>query len=282
MARETLVVNAIGGLCNRMRSIATGVHLAQVSGRRLKVVWHNNSDLAADYSDLFQAIPDDMDIIYPGNVEYGLKWDIPRMRNLYVSRLYQRARFAAVFSDASGLAEYFDDDKGFCDVIASKRGDILIISGLAVGGFDDEMFRRMFIPSARVQALIDQKTAGFNSDTVGVHIRRTDNRESIRQSPLELFVTEMADRIKVNDNVNFFVASDDAVVLHELSDRFGRRVICGDDKVSRRSLEGMMQGAADLWALAKTREILGSYYSSYTDTAALLGNIPLKVLTAIQ
>lgn len=278
MPVETLVVNAIGGLCNRMRAIATCLHLAELSDRKLKIVWHNNSDLAADYSDLFQAMPEGIRIINPGSIEYKLKWELPRRRNLYMSRLYQTMRFTKTFSDAAGLGSVYDD-RAFRDEIVSTHGDILVISGLAIGGFDKEVFRKIFIPSDKVKSLIDTKIQDFDENTIGVHIRRTDNHHSIRQSPLELFITEMTERIEANNKINFFVASDDAEVLHIISEKFGRRVKCGDDKASRSTHEGMLHATADLWALSSTQEILGSYYSSFTDTAALIGGIPLKVLT---
>lgn len=275
---RTLTVNAIGGLCNRMRAIATAAGLARSSQHRLTVVWQANNDLQARFTDLFRPLPDDIRIVEPGKIGYMLKWDIPRKRNLYLSEIYQRLGYGRVFREGGNLTPFYNRDADFTDEIINSTGDILIISGTATGGFNDEDFRELFSPSSCVEELIKEKTADFNEHTTGVHIRRTDNAKSIEASPLGHFISEMEARIERDGDTNFFVASDDAGVIRELSGRFGKRVITGDENASRTTLRGMLHGAADLWALSMTSEILGSYYSSYTDTAALLGNIPLRVI----
>jgi len=88
----------------------------------------------------------------------------------------------------------------------------------------------------------------------------------------------MEKRIEENDRTKFFVASDDPKVLHALVSRFGARVMCGDMQVSRKNLSGMLQATADLWALSRTKEIIGSYYSSYSEMAALIGGIPITIV----
>lgn len=277
--RRNLTVNAIGGLCNRMRAIAAGVNLARLSERELKVVWRSNADVRAGFTDLFEPLPEEIQVIEPGAGGYMLKWDIPRKRNLYVPAIYQKSVYSKIFREGGNLCGFYDCDEDFAKEIAEAKGNILLISGTATGGCREEDIRRLFRTSAAVRELIEEKTAGFNEKTVGVHIRRTDNAKSIEASPVELFISEMERRIEADSEVNFFVASDDGNVMRTLAARFGKRVMQGDENASRTSLRGMLHGAADLWALAMTSEILGSYYSSYTDTAALIGNIPLKIIS---
>ena len=208
-----------------------------------------------------------------------MKWDIPRKRNLYVPAIYQKSAYSKVFREGGNLCRFYGRDEDFAKEIAETKGNILLISGTATGGCREEDMRGLFRPSAPVRKLIEEKTVGFNDQTVGVHIRRTDNKKSIKASPVELFISEMERRIEADSEVNFFVASDDGNVMRTLAARFGKRVMQGDENASRTSLRGMLHGAADLWALAMTSEILGSYYSSYTDTAAVIGNIPLKIIS---
>ncbi|MCM1293310.1 MAG: hypothetical protein NC230_07015 [Bacteroides sp.] len=275
-----IIVNAIGGLANRVRTIAAGINLARATGRRLTVVWRNNRDLAAEFCDLFQPLPDDVEIISPSAREYFLKWEMPRKQNLYLSGLYQLLRFGFVHRDSNVMAETHDDDSGFTAQIAAiQSGDVLIISGSASGGFLEPDLREVCRPSQSVDRLLTEKTASFDDNTVGVHIRRTDHVQSISGSPDQLFIDEMDRRIDNNTTVKFFVATDDPVLMQKLVQRYGLRVMCGDGNVSRRTRDGMLQGAADMLALASTKEIIGSYRSSYSDTAALIGNIPLTVLS---
>lgn len=279
MDKKTLVINAIGGLANRMRSIASGVNLASLSGRNLKVIWRNNYDVKADFCDLFQPLPDHIHIQQPGEIEYSLKWEVPRRRNLYLSSIYQHILYQRVYSDSFGLRKFFDKDACFINELNSLTGNILISSGLGIGGFSPKTLRQLFRPSNEVERLVAVKTECFDTHTVGVHIRRTDNTESIENSPLELFMNEIDRCIQEDEHVNFFLASDAPDVMEILIRRYGNRITCGDNNASRTTRGGMLNGAADMWALSKTSKILGSYYSSYSEIAAMLGDIELKVMT---
>ena len=277
---DHLDINAIGGLCNRMRAIATACRLASASNRRLRVIWHSNDELRAPFNELFCPLPDDITLYEPSDVEYALKWEMPRKKNLYASALYQTLAYKAVYSDTSNLIRYCGRDEALRQEICSMKGNILIISGLSIGGYDAERMRMMFKPSQAVARIIESRTSRFDAHTVGVHIRRTDNVRSIEDSPLYLFVGEMERILRQEPLTRFFLATDDAGVMRELTGRFGDKLICGDDNVSRDTLRGMMHATADLWALASTSRILGSFYSSFTDLAAVLGDIPLRIMVS--
>lgn len=278
--RDHLDINAIGGLCNRMRAIATACRLASASDRRLRVIWHSSYELRAPFNELFCPLPDDITLYEPSDVEYALKWEMPRKKNLYASTIYQTLAYKAVYSDTSNLIGYCGRDEALRQEICSMKGNILIISGLSIGGYDAERMRMMFKPSQAVAKIIESRTSRFDAHTVGVHIRRTDNVRSIEDSPLHLFVGEMERILQQEPLTRFFLATDDAGVMRELTGRFGDKIICGDDNVSRDTLRGMMHATADLWALASTSRILGSFYSSFTDLAAVLGDIPLQIIVS--
>ncbi len=278
--RDHLDINAIGGLCNRMRAIATACRLASASNRRLRVIWHSNDELRAPFNELFCPLPDDITLYEPSDVEYALKWEMPRKKNLYASTIYQTLAYKAVYSDTSNLIGYCGRDEALRQEICSMKGNILIISGLSIGGYDAERMRMMFKPSQAVAKIIESRTSRFDAHTVGVHIRRTDNVRSIEDSPLHLFVGEMERILQQEPLTRFFLATDDAGVMRELTGRFGDKIICGDDNVSRDTLRGMMHATADLWALASTSRILGSFYSSFTDLAAVLGDTPLQIMVS--
>jgi len=278
--RDHLDINAIGGLCNRMRAIATACRLASASDRRLRVIWHSSDELRAPFNELFCPLPDDITLYEPSDVEYALKWEMPRKKNLYASAIYQTLAYKAVYYDTSNLIGYCGRDEALRQEICSMKGNILIISGLSIGGYDAERMRMMFKPSQAVAKIIESRTSRFDAHTVGVHIRRTDNVRSIEDSPLRLFVGEMERILQQEPLTRFFLATDDAGVMRELTGRFGDKIICGDDNVSRDTLRGMMHATADLWALASTSRILGSFYSSFTDLAAVLGDTPLQIMVS--
>lgn len=201
---DHLDINAIGGLCNRMRAIATACRLASASNRRLRVIWHSNDELRAPFNELFCPLPDDITLYEPSDVEYALKWEMPRKKNLYASALYQTLAYKAVYSDTSNLIRYCGRDEALRQEICSMKGNILIISGLSIGGYDAERMRMMFKPSQAVARIIESRTSRFDAHTVGVHIRRTDNVRSIEDSPLYLFVGEMERILRQEPLTRFF------------------------------------------------------------------------------
>ena len=69
---------------------------------------------------------------------------------------------------------------------------------------------------------------------------------------------------------------DDEKVKKELQDKFPGRVITLMDDTSRDSLEGMKFAVVDLFCLSKTKKILGSVASSYSQIAAEIGGIKVE------
>ena len=117
------------------------------------------------------------------------------------------------------------------------------------------------------------------SNLVGVHIRRTDNAESISRSPTELFERAIKTEIEKNPNAQFYLATDSAEEQQRLISIFGTRIIVNASKtLSRKTQQGMVDALVDLICLSRTTKIFGSYWSSFSETAAALGKTELIVL----
>ena len=84
--------------------------------------------------------------------------------------------------------------------------------------------------------------------------------------------------LKADPEANFFLATDDAALKRELIAKYGNRIITQQAPVSRSSIEGMRDAVVDLWCLASASRIIGSYWSSFTDTAAELFDAPLEIV----
>jgi hypothetical protein len=109
---------------------------------------------------------------------------------------------------------------------------------------------------------------------IGVHIRRGDNKKSIEGSPLENFLQKMRE----NKEAFYVVATDDTKVKEQIISEFGDRCIFPAVTLSRKTEEGMMNGVADFFALAKCVEVWGSYWSSFSEIASVYGNIGLTIV----
>ena len=67
----------------------------------------------------------------------------------------------------------------------------------------------------------------------------------------------------------FFLATDDNKEEALLRKTFPGRIISNELRVQERnSVEGMQDALVDLWCLAASSKIIGSFWSSFTDTAA--------------
>lgn len=66
----------------------------------------------------------------------------------------------------------------------------------------------------------------FSDAMIGVHIRRTDNLASIRQSPIELFYQKLDEKIKEDGKVAIYLATDSEEVKREMKERYGDRIFC--------------------------------------------------------
>jgi hypothetical protein len=126
---------------------------------------------------------------------------------------------------------------------------------------------------------IQQRLSELNispDNTLGVHIRRGDNDKSIQGSPLSVFL----ELLEVNPSPKFLVASDDMNVRTTLHRHFPGKCVFAARVLARSTEEGMVEGAIDFFALARCQTLLGSYYSSFTEIAALYGDSKLVIAKA--
>jgi hypothetical protein len=134
-----------------------------------------------------------------------------------------------------------------------------------------------FVPLQALQARIDRICEDFTSHTVGIHIRRTDNVDAINGSPTELFVQRMKEELQLYPETKFYVASDSLFEKNRMITVFGDRIIVLPDvDTSRNSVRGMQDALVELYVLSRTHKIFGSHQSSYSETAAQIGNIPYE------
>ena len=256
-----------GGLCNRLRAIATGVAVAKSYHCPSVIYWNNSQGLKADYCELFKPIPqEDVKLIenkqwlynINGNKDYMIRW--PLLKTMFEKTVFN-------FS-------IYRDGEIYSKLKMSYSRSLLLISCYPM--CTTYTIQGMFIPQNDIQRRIDEVVASFSERTIGVHIRRTDNVVSIQSSPFENFTNMMDTEINKNANTKFYVASDDDEVKESLKSKYPNRIITLMDDTDRNSLEGMKFAVVDLFCLSKTRKIIGSVASSYSQIAAEIGGIEIE------
>lgn len=271
-----ITIEPTGGLANRMRVIASGIWLKDQLSTGLTVVWNLNDELNCPFGDLFEPLTG-VSIIAKPTKYYRLR------------RSNQPTGFAQSKTKAINALlgiDYCIQEIDFHELIWPGKLDILETAKKnkhlyiqTCQEFGDNLYAfKLFKPISQLLAGIQKTTASFGPDAVGVHIRRTDNTFSIQHSPLDLFTEAMQQAIDVRPETTFYLSSDDAETKATLIEIFGERIITQNKKTDRKSVAGVQDAILDMYCLAATQSILGSYWSSFSDVAARINNIPLRVM----
>jgi hypothetical protein len=138
---------------------------------------------------------------------------------------------------------------------------------------------RSLKPTGMVNGMIDDiyaLTPTGTSQIVGVHIRRGDNEKATSESPSELFWEAME---KYSSSTVFYLATDSMDVRNEAIERFPNRILFASNSLlSRNDPIGCRDAVVDFFCLSRCSEIIGSYYSSFSEMAAMYGEVPLRIL----
>lgn len=276
---KKLIINPIGGLANRMRAIASGVALADKLDIDREIVWTCNSDLRCRFELLFENSELLPHIRYISCAKDLLFYDIPRKKNLYISSLTRKMHLDVLLSDYERLPEFLDNNDSLVGELAGARGNILIRSGLQFYDFDEELYRKLFVPRGEITEDSKRRVSFGNNRCIGLHIRRTDNDMSRKYSPLELFTDAVRREMAEDNSTQVYLASDDESVKNALHSEFGNRIICSEKPADRNTEEGIIEAFTEMVTLSMCDKIYGSYWSSFSEAAALIGNKQLIQLT---
>lgn len=251
-----LIIQPIGGLCNRMRSINSAYKLAVMRGERLTVIWFRNQELGCSFDSIFQLNP----VIHLINITS--KFDIRKIFYQFTSQYIENEDIRANRTGYTLNENFRSSLKKRCYIATEEH-------------FYPADSYSLFKPLPELQQKIDSIISEFSAHTVGIHIRRTDNLPSIGKSSTDAFVSAMREELNKDSDTYFYLATDDAAEESYLRTLFPDRILANTNKdLSRDSLRGMQDALIDLYCLASTDKIIGSFYSSFTDIAADMHHIP--------
>lgn len=271
-----LIIEPCAGLSNRILALATAYQLASENHQRIIVLWDIDNTVGTDIRNLF-ALPEDIKIIKTtkqSKAEAPLLWCKSKLVRWYFRRK------SSAFFDCDDIEKHIHGEtildykqflvgknciyiKAFCELTPIRNKNIFSIfkASKEVLNRGRDVFER-----------IGSKTCGF-------HIRRTDHREAIKNSPVSLFIKEAEDLLRASEENEIFLATDDIELEKYMKKKFGTRVFSFEQKVfSRANSQGMQDGLVDLLALSKCCIIYGSYGSTFSRMASYIGNNELIIL----
>lgn len=280
---STLVLE--GGLGNRMRVAAAALATVRRTGAPISVLWLEQWGMRCAFSDLFLPVElsEEPQLAAAFSLRDASGWQRAvyarsRAANLFLPRLAQHLLHRRIITSPQIFylqQQHFDFDAWFV------RGGGLMMAYRDFAPYDPADLRLLFRPQPAVQHLVCEYTRHFSPHTIGCHIRRTDNLESIQQSPLHLF-TEAIDReLQQHTDTRIFLATDDEPTKAQLLQRYGAaRLITAAAAATRENVHGLQSALAEMLALAATNRVYGSAGSTFSQIATQLGDIPLHVLKA--
>lgn len=253
-----IIIQPSGGLCNRMRVINSGWQLARERREKLLVLWNCNSELNCPFEALFQPVTE---------------FRITSIHSVADPRkLFHQKTARNYLTNDEILAHRNTEGRLEPDYVKSLHGKTYIFTWEWFYPSEDY---HLFIPTDALQKRIDEMTSQFGPSCVGVHIRRTDNQPAIGKSSTDAFLSSMKQEVEADSRTLFYLATDDRKEEEILRKAFPGRILSNQDRcLARDSREGMQDALLDLYCLAGTRKIIGSYFSSFTDIAADMHKIP--------
>ncbi len=273
----SVTISPMGGLANRMRAILSARALAKDAGASLRVLWNVSHELGCEPQWLFHTANWDFDWkATSANIHHWL-WKPAGKGNFFIPAAWQAYRFSRHIHDHSHLLSQALSRE---QLIEAAQSSLYITSGLNFYPYPASDAAQLFVPTEQIEVMVDEKLEPMLAcKKIGIHIRRTDNSQSILLSPDHLFSEMIQKQILTDRSSIFYLATDSNEVKQKLTHEFGCRIVTSPNEACRSSRQGIMEAWAEMLVLSRMDLIIGSFYSSFSEMAAQIGNVPLLMAT---
>lgn len=308
-----MIVHVMHGLGNRLRALGSALGFARATGRVAVVVWEPDRHCRARFDDLFERrLLDGEDIIvmdgiavswpFNGAGMYDGMWEKWELYNYMVREGGRAKKDSEVYENCTKNV-YF------------KAAYVMQTVPHKLGGWDSANAELRKLRAVKEVRAIVESAEERLGQSIGVHIRHLASRVDVenidakmeygeadaqvidywrRVSKPESFAQGVRQVMEEKQNVErggmvggVFVAADDEqwveAMQHELGDlvwslrHVDGQVGCWNKSGEKRSAECLRGALADLLCLSKTRVVLGSMWSSFSEAVARLGGGELRL-----
>jgi hypothetical protein len=266
-----ILLRPTGGLCNRLRTIDSGLVLSRQIQRPLHVLWTLGPELNCGFYSLFEPSPE----MQVTDVPLSPPPASTRLRKLAFLReylSYRRQYRCVIFQSRMNrlVRRNFDFTR-------LQKYDSVFITCCNRFYRPQRKFQP-FLPIAPIRRIAEAYIKVFSDHTIGVHIRRTDHHTVTSYSPEKGFLDAMNDEIQKEPQTTFYLATDNADIQSRFTAMFGDRILWHPKDFDRNSPKGIEDALVDLWCLSKTKKVIGSHLSSFSETAVQINDIPLLAI----
>ena len=276
-----MIIEPFGGLGNRLRGIDYALTLKeQLNIDAMEFFWFDDRNCGCRMEDLLktdfsyknypfpkQSIRENLD---QKNVLGAAVSGFNNFRNRSIHKKYEN-----VFIDDS--AYYFKTEE-MLEAIEKHLDRGLVYFRVCNNPLKTRDYSWLAF-SKEVHALADQVRRKY-PDYISVHIRRTDHKLCIFESPTYVFFDFMQGILEKKPDQMIYLASDDEEVLQMAQAQFGANLVPHiEGELDRTTKKGIQTAAAEFLILAGSKKIYGSSSSSFSIEPSLYGKVPLEMLT---
>lgn len=276
---KTLFIYPDAGLGNRLNCIYSGLYWQRRLGMKMKILWEVDLACCINYEKLFLPLPDvEIKTVYtlPVRGRKGIRSLVDKQVIRYIQKKYSYLTSEEICELFSGggeaaIEKMLLEPEKRCIKAFSAFADWQHIAGVA----------DCLKPVERIRERVDAIMTPYQRKTViGIHIRRTDHVKAIKNSPVSAFVDQMQQLRRECPDVCFYLATDDKEVEGMLAQEFLliRHHTFSQEK-TRNTEAGMMDAYVDMLCLSKCDRIYGSFGSTFSKMAAVIGGKELIVLS---
>lgn len=278
-----IIIEPCAGLGNRFIGLASAYHASRKTKSPLTVIWKEETVMGAPMDRLF-TLPQDIKV--EGIKEFGYRIDaIGQLKGNKVKNRYKKI-VKDGFMECDDIMNLYEDrgEEGVEEFIRSHENVYIKATNPFWNLFQREDTFDFISPAQNIVEKTSQVLRNLPKDRlVGVHIRRTDHIEAIKNSPLELFIEKMKVELENNEDTLFYVATDDRATEEELRGIFKDKIITFEDKsLARDDIKGIEDAYVEMRCLAGTRKIYGSFNSTFSLMASKFGHIELEVVKRME
>lgn len=270
-----------GGLGNRMRVAAAAYTMAQRTAIPFRVLWLPQWGMRCRFDDLFLPFESGE----TGRPLFSLRdacglerpfFARAKATNLWLPRLVQRLRFRHII--LSPQIYYLQRD-GFDFETWFLKNSTLMTAYRDFCPWAASLIPQLFRPLPAIEQEVARRAAAFTPCTIGLHIRRTDNQESIEASPIELFFDAVDHELSEHPDLHIYLATDDEPTKLLFRQRYSEaRVQTAPNAATRESADGIREALIEMLLLARTVRVYGSAGSTFSEMAVKFSGTPLTYL----
>lgn len=271
-----------GGLCNRMRAIDAMITLCESANRDLTILWYNFPELNCSFDQLFKPIESPKIKVRVISQKWLLRYYWFRFRKNLLTDAYFHPIYVSSKPLESGLSllatdELFADKvNGEVIEIIKNRRNFIFETCFRLAPIGERPFERLK-PTDEIASLLEYSNIPFDG-TIGVHVRGTDHPSKGRNTS-DNVIRLLNDHLEHHPEDSFFISTDESQVKEDLIATFGGKAFFNKVPSQDRNIpEAIKYALVDLLCLSRTKRIYGSFVSSFSYTAALIGEVDIEII----